>query len=89
MCSDSAEGSGRAETEIRCNSLWHCVSKPQALEEIERIYRMAESSEIGIHILDKCSQEERLPISSRAFPGLVGEWVKKVGYLECCGACAF
>lgn len=67
MFTDSTEASGRAETEIHCDSLCLCVSKPQVLKEIENIYRTAESNRIRINILSKQTLTgKRLPIRSRA-----------------------
>lgn len=52
MFTDSTESSIKAETEIHGNSLWLCVSKPQALKEIENVYRMAKSNKISLNILE-------------------------------------
>lgn len=85
MFTDSTEGSIKAETEIHGNSLWLCVSKPQALKEIENVYRMTESNKISLNILENT---DRLPIWSRAVSWSGGRVDENSGVFgRLCGVC--
>lgn len=88
MFTDSTESSIKAETEIHGNSLWLCVSKPQALKEIENVYRMAKSNKISLNILENTDRKEGFQSYREQFPGLMGGWMRTVECLEGCVLCA-